>query len=176
MFLCPDQSLQSSWVGLHISFCQKTSLGESALYPRWRSPVYQRQHYSGPGIEAGQETAGFHQVEQYMVWCSKQTEVLEVHTRCGEKGCGPFLHWCPLPLNGTRPGVNRSVVTFTEAIMCSLLLCLLQKIHGCLPGDSCCLITSFPMPKKTEKPAIQGTRQRLQSGKQAGKQAAAEIL
>lgn len=88
----------------------------------------------------------------------------------------PSLHRCPFPLNGTRPGVNRSVVTFTEAIMCSLLVCLLQKIHGYLPGDSCCFITSFPMPTKAEKSAIQGMRQRLQPGNQAGKQAAAEIL
>lgn len=99
-------------------------------------------------------------------------DVLKAHSGCGEKGLGPIHALMPVPLEWHKAWSQQVVVTFTETVMLSLLLCSLQKIHGYLSGDSCCFITSFPMPKKAEKLAIQGTKPRLQHGNQAGKQAA----
>lgn len=85
---------------------------------------------------------------------------------CRERPLGP------LPLSSTRPGVNRSVVSFAGAIMSSLL----PNTRGYLSGDSCCFVTSFPVPRKAEKLAIQGMGPRLWHGNEVGEQAKACTL
>lgn len=82
--------------------------------------------------------------------------MVKAHSVCGVKGLWPIPASVPFPGNSTRPGINRPVVTFAEAVMSSLLLHLLLNIHGYLSGDACCFMTSLPMPRRAEKLAIQG--------------------
>lgn len=98
-------------------------------------------------------------------------EMLKAHSGCGEKGVGTIHALIPIPLEWHKAWSQQVMVTFTETIMLSLLLCLLWKIHGYLSGDPCCFITSFPMLKRAEKLAVRGTKPRLQHGNQARKQA-----
>lgn len=61
------------------------------------------------------------------------------------KAYGPIPVSVPFAWNSTRPGgSSRSVVTFAEAVMSSLLLNLLQNIHSYLSGDSSDSLPHFP--------------------------------
>ena len=97
-------------------------------------------------------------------------EVLKAHSGCGEKGVGPIHALMPIPLEWHKAWSQQVVVTFTETVMLSLLLCLLRKIHGYLCGDSCCFITSFPMAKKGRKASYPGNETKAaawESGRKA---------